>query len=94
MAGCLIVFSGVVLYKVTYHLAQHDKGDRYQTVDNSQNDDEEEDALWINNVPGKCLQNDPKSPSETASTGIQMGLPTVQKADDEEEEEEEGRKRE
>jgi hypothetical protein len=93
VAGCLIVFSGVVLYKVTYHLAQHDKGERYQTVDNSQNDDED-DALWINNVPGKLLQHDPKSAFETASTGIQMGLPTVQKVDEEEEEEEEGRKRE
>jgi solute carrier family 35 protein C2 len=74
VAGCLIVFSGVILYKVTYHLAQHDKGDRYRSVDDSQNDnEEEEDASWIDIVPVKLLQNDPKLAFETtASVGIQM----------------------
>jgi hypothetical protein len=61
-------------------------------VDDSQNDDEEEeeDASWIDIVPVKLLQNDPNLAFETtASVGIQMGSPTVQRilVDDEEEEE-------
>lgn len=83
----MIVFSGVVLYKVTYHLEQYDKGERYRSVDDSQNDYEEDAALWMDNVPVKLLQNEPKSAFETATVGIQMGLPTMQIVSDEEEEE-------
>ena len=98
MAGCLIVFSGVVLYKVTYHLdkhnVDHEEGDgivRYQHVNGSKTEIEgdEDSELWIKSVSAEMLNGDSKKAYEMESIGIQMGLPTVQVEETLDEEEEE-----
>jgi solute carrier family 35 protein C2 len=84
VAGCLIVFSGVLLYKVSYHLDKHGKGSeedgrvRYEHVENG----EQQQNGWIESVDGKILDGDVEKTSfEMESVGIQMGLPTVHAQD-------------
>lgn len=97
----VIVFSGVVLYKITYHLDKHDKDHdpieqgpiRYRHVNGDQTEIEGDDdvELWMSSVQDEIRHNghDKNKAYETESIGIQMGLPTVQveNIDDEEEDE-------
>lgn len=86
MAGCLIVFSGVVLYKVTYHLDKHGKDEeetertvRYRQVNGSQTEIEEDAELWLETVPPEMLHNgDSKKAYEMEAVDIQMGLVAVE----------------
>lgn len=98
VAGCLIVFSGVVLYKITHHFDKHDKDHgesdgivRYRHVNGDQIDiderggEEDEEEMWMNSVSVEMLHNGDKEKAyEMESVGIQMGLPTVQVAETEE----------
>jgi hypothetical protein len=84
VAGCLIVFSGVVLFKVTHHLAKNHKGEQYRPVDELQNNDEEASGLWMTNVPVKLLQNADKLSFEMESLGIQMEISGERQEDDDE----------
>jgi hypothetical protein len=92
VAGCLIVFSGVVLYKITYHLDKHGKDHeqvegrvRYRHVDGDQTEiegNEDDVELWISSVQEEIRHNgDAKKAYEMESVGIQMGLPIVQVED-------------
>lgn len=100
MAGCAIVFSGVVLYKITHHLDKHGKDHeesegadglvRYRQVNGSSQTDTEEDAEWMESVPVEMLHsNDTKKAYEMKSVDIQLGLPTVQSEESEEEDDDE-----
>lgn len=78
VAGCLIVFSGVVLYKVSYHLdkdrnKEHEEDGivRYEHVENG----EQQLNGWDESIDGEMLNGEVKKSSlEIESVGIQMGL--------------------
>lgn len=81
VAGCLIVFSGVVLYKVSYHLdkdrnKEHEEDGivRYEHVENG----EQQLNGWIESIDGEMLSGEVKKTSlEMESVGIQMGSSKV-----------------
>ena len=85
MFGCLIVFAGVVLYKVTYHLAKNGKKEgsndgrvQFEALNAAESEDsEEEKEVWFENVPQKLSRYvSDKYTYEMKSIDIQMDMPS------------------